>query len=335
MKQRILAVLVLCVVLFAGQALTVSASSSDAWENIPSDEWSGLEDPWASSSEYGFANDMIIFATVFDGLEAKVESAADIDKLKVFATELEPGHPYLVSLDFLCAIDREKLDKYDDVNLQVRFPAALLKNSPNAIGYSINGSQLETWCDTFGVESAQNLNLYYIDKTARIITPVVDGKTQIEDVDDLFASADGLALGPIFRQAMANPMEIDGHDIVYFQLEFAIYADANTTGVSSSDLVLNYWAGQKLMSDFRTTPAPESYYRTAILDSKGIIHVAKSAVGKKRVDTPAIAIGVTLLLAVVGVGIYLGQKVRQAAHERGIKGFKNILLDLLQPPDEP
>ncbi len=335
MKQRILAVLVLCVVLFAGQALTVSASSSDVWSGSPSDEWDDLGDPWVNSSEYGFANDIVVFATVFDGLEESIESVGDMDKLKVFSTELESGHAYLVSLDFICTIDQENLDKYDDVNLQVRFPTTLLKNSPNAIGYSINGEQLETWYDTFGINSMQNLDLYYLDKSARISILHADKDIQIEDADDLFASTDGLAIGEIFRQVAESPLEIRDHEIAYFVVSFVLYAEDNSTGIrSSSDVALNYWEGQRLMKSFKVTSAPEARYRTAVMDKNGNIHVPKADKNDAGFSATEIGVGVAVAIIILASVIYVILKVRKSAHERGVRGFMNILLDLMRLNDD-
>ncbi len=295
MKQKMLVVMLLCALCMVGRPLTVSAETSGSLEVIPPDV--SLDDTWSSMSDYGFANDMMIVMSVYDGLTRDTDTFDQmLDNMHILSAPLEAGHFYQITLDFMCSIDQSHLEKYEDINLQVRFPNTLLKNSPNAIGYSVNGSAIDTWCDTFGISSEETLDLYYLEGSGEV-SGLGDGGQFAPDVAALlFTSAEGAPIAQIFENNMEHVMDMDGYQIMFFQIEFTLYAAPHEGSLYYDDVALNYWAGQELMYAITTTSAPEAFYRTAVLEENGTVTLQESESDSSYTDR---FVNVALVIALV------------------------------------
>lgn len=336
MKQKWLVMLMaLCVTWFMVSPLTVSAESSDVPKDELSDDWSDVDDTWGKMNEYGYANDMMIVMSLYDGLEDDPTAADMLSKTHVLSAHLEPEHAYRASLDFMIVVDRENITKYDDINLQVRFPAILIQESPNAIGFSVNGSQIDTWYDTFGIDCEEDVDLYYIDGTGTLMTMKGEDDHVFTNtaMDYLFSSSSGLPMSTPFQEALEDTMQMGKYEVAYMRLEFAFYAAPHQGKITASSVALNYWEGQRLMYNVKTTPAPQSYYYTAALNEDGTVTIPQKQAASQQIGWGWFAVGI-LLLAILGIIIVLGFKVRKRAHERGITGFMNIFLDYMKLTDE-
>lgn len=297
MKQKMLVVMLLCALCVVGRPLTVSAATSGSREDVPPDV--ALDDSWEDVEKYGFANGMMVSMTLYDGLDEATDVSIDrLDRLHILSATLEPGHFYHVNLDFFCRVDAPDLDKYEDINLQVRFPNTLLQNSPNAIGYSVNGNALDTWCDTFGIDSAEDIDLYYVADSG-CMSCLIDGDSFAPGTDDLlFASAEGVPLGQIVDTALDNLMEMDGHQIAFFRVEFTLYAAPHEGEFYYNDIALNHWAGQKLMYVIGTTSAPEAFYYTATLEENGEVTLPESE-SDSSFTGRSVDVAITVVIALV------------------------------------
>lgn len=335
MKQKWFAALMtLCIMMFVASPLTVSAESSNVQNKEAFDDLGDLDDTWGSINEHGFANNMMIVMSLYDGLEDDPEMADRLNKTQVLSGHLEPGHIYRASLDFMIVVDRDNIEKYDDIKLQVRFPETLIRESPNAIGFSVNGSQIDTWYDTFGIDCEEDIDLYYLSDTGTLMTMASDEEHVFTDgaMDCLFASESGMLMAMPFQEALEDTIQMEKYEVAYMRLEFALYAAPQQGKISASGVALNYWEGQRLMYSLKTTPAPASSYRTATLDAHGkvILPPAETA-HENRIPWGFIWCTV---IAVVGLIIFLWYKVCKSAHERGITGFMNIFLDFMKLSDE-
>lgn len=163
MKQKCWVVLMACVVLLLGAPLTADAETSDASPLIQPDDLTWLDD-WGDLEEYGFANGLMVNAALYTGVFNPNEET-DPDNFQVVSAELEPDQFYTMYVDFFIVVDSQNLDRYEDCNLQVRLPATLLPDSPNAIGYGVNGDGIDTWADIFGLSSSETLDLCYVTET--------------------------------------------------------------------------------------------------------------------------------------------------------------------------
>lgn len=334
MKQKWLVVLTLVMMILLVNPLTVSAESSDLPKNEPSNDSSDVDDTWGSINDYGFANDMIIVMSLREGIDDDNQISSQLDNLHILSASLEPGQFYRVTLDFMCTIDQSNPKKYEDVNLQIRFPATLVAGSPNAIGFSINGNQIDTWYDTFGIDCKENLDLYYVEDSGEV--DFMDGYFGVlfkEFVDELFTSDKGMPISQIFDEVMDELADIDGYKVAFFQVKFTLYAAPRESTMYCDGAPLNYWVGQKLMSVYKATPAPAADYYTATMDANGNVQILHAAVDEPEDGVPWVVIGCIALL-VAGLIIFLGCKVRKSAHERGITGFMNIFLDFMRLSDE-
>ena len=320
MKQKWLVIAMLLVMLCGvAKPLTVSAESSDASGRM-SDDSLNFNDVWGDMSEIGFSNDMMITMTLFDGIEEDFSTADAIDRMHIMSAQLEPEHFYRATLDFICKIDQSDPNKYDDVNLQIRFPSALIGDWPNAIGYAINGDALETWSDTFGIDSQEAIDLYYLEDSGEVTFINGDGGKFAEGVEDaLFASAEGLPISPLFKKAMDDALEFGDCQVVFFQIKFTLYVVPHQhADVHTSDIALNYWAGRKLMSDVETTFAPEAHYYTATMNENGKVILPPenpTSISKQSGTGIWTLLGTAIILAVAFAAFQI-YKARKKAHEQ-------------------
>lgn len=337
MKQKCFTlILAACTLLCVVFPLSVSAS-----ESSHADEKSGVSDfrdlpfdsePWSQTSEAGFANDLIILMALYPSDDFDItepEEAADLLGMELFSTELEPYKFYHVELSVMAVVDDSDLSRYDDLRLQIRFPQTLAGG--NAIGYATSGEGLEAWADAFGISSTEPLDLYYIADSGKFSTPTTEVNFQEESMDALFSSERGIMLQPLLANALARPIEVDGHRIVFARLVFTLYTAPHEGEFRPEDMALDYWVAQKLMlTPF--TPAPAALYATATLKPNGRVSLPYNPGDAASQITLGIVVALVLAL-IIGL-TYITLKVRRSAHERGITGFRNICLDVLNSDDE-
>lgn len=350
MNKKLLTMLLLLVILVGslGSALTASAEEIDPPKDTGSISLEDLdrEELLASISELGFADGIMWMPSLFDGRDGidGVETIADMEKMHIMSAKLEAEHYYLVTLFFVAEMDSETPEKYDDVRLQVRFPTVLFADSVNAIGSAIQGGQITTHSESFGITCDEDLTLYYIADTAMIdcfkkYTPLTPDGAEV-----LFASSKGLPLG----EALDMTYELDGYECAAFEVKFLLYAAPLSSGtdVYRGDSELTYWAGRRLMHDLEDSPAPAGYPpRIATMDDDGTVHLPESPGADEDTVPDANAqkvapfsagfnwsVTILLVIAFAAVAVYLVFvviKVRKWAHDKGITGFKNIVLAFL------
>lgn len=322
--------MICCLLLGAAQPLTVSAEVS-ATQQVP-DIPHSPDESWGSMNDYGFANDMMIVMSLYDGLDEKEISLEGLDKFHIMSAHLESGHFYQARLDFFVVIDRKDMEKYDDVNLQVRFPATLLAGSPNAIGYSVNGSKLETWHDTFGITSDETLDLYYLNDSGQFDTFASKMTVSDTGIDRLFSSAQGMNLQSVFQDAFEDSMVDGAYEVSFFSMMFVIYAAPHQGAINPDDCALNYWAGEKLMMEPRITPAPEASYHTASLSADGKVSLANNAMENQSHRKTGVAIFVALLI--IAVAIVIGALHCRKLHAGRRRCFLDYFLKAMRLSDD-
>lgn len=332
MKRKLSVLLVICLMLCARSTLTVRADSVLPDDIVSAGNLFDLEDPWVQMNEFGFANDMIVFLSVYEGMELEFDSAESLARMSSASVNLEANQFYSVRLVIMATIDESDLSKYDDVNLQFRFPGTLMAKSCNAFGYSVNGAKLQTWASAFGIRSDKDLDLYYIENSAEIRTLESINELTADGEDLLFGSGQGLPLQSIFTEAIEASVEIDDHHVSGIELSFVIFTTPHHGNVATADVALNHWVAQDLMRE-DITPAPEVSFAIATMNNDGAVSLAHDTSTTTETDKIARSvIGLLFGLLCIGV-VYIVLKIRQAAHERGITGFRNIFLDFIDSND--
>lgn len=307
MKQKCWLILVMSAFLLLGTPLIVCAESSNASTLTRPDDLVGA-DGWDDLEDYGFVNDLMIVSALYAGMDSSDEGINNLGQPYVISAELEPNQFYTMSIDFLVVADHQNPDRYEDCKLQVRLPATLLANSPNAIGYGINGEGIENWADIFGLSSSENLDLCYVKDSCEFDF-ILGGeiRTLTDDAEALlFSHEEGLPIGECLDAAMVDTLPIDGHEIGYISLAFAFYTMPHQGSISTEDIALNYWAGQKLMQSPQVTPAPKGFCLAVRPDDDGTVEYLSQ--GKSSGSTMRrIVIGAVValtLIAILGIVIY-------------------------------
>lgn len=338
MKQKCFTLILLaCVLLCVTFSLPVSASeSSHADEKIDVSDFRDLPfdgDPWSQTSKIGYANDLIILMALYpsDNFDiTQPEEVADMLGMELLSAELEPYKFYHVELSIMAVVDDSDSSRYDDLRLQIRFPRTLAAGS-NAIGYATSGEGLEAWANAFGISSAEPLDLYYIADSGKFSTPTTEFNFQEESMDALFSSEQGIMLQPLLANALAHPIKVNGHRIAFARCAFVLYTAPHEGEFRPEDMTLDYWVTQELMYA-PCTPAPAASYATATLKPNGQVSLPYNPGNTASQITLGIVI-VCVLALIIGL-TYVILKVRRSAHERGIAGFRNICLDVLNSDDE-
>lgn len=340
MLKRFL-LLLLTLVCLSVDPLTVGAVSLDE-DTIPTD----ISDSEKERSqekvleELGASDGIVWLLSVSEGREGSDEmvTLADMGRMHFMSAELESGHFYNVDLLFMAEIDPNDAEKFTDVALQLRFPNVLLKDNVNAIGSAIHGDKITAKSESFGIASEEDLALYYVENTAKIIS--LDESIQLtsDGAEALFASDTGVPLDETLALTMIE--DVNGYKLATFDVRFLIYAAPldPEEGIYRGDSELTYWAGRKPMYDPEDSVAPSGRMpRVATMDQDGIIHLpvftddvvtgSSSNLGLDvHPDTDILIVLVVIVIGVIFVAVYLATKVRQQAHEDGITGFWNIFL---------
>lgn len=309
MKQKYWVTLVMCVILLFGTTLIVGAESSDTAMPLQPDDLAGVGG-WDDLEDYGFANGLMIVPALYAGMGDFDETISSLDQLYTISAELEPDQFYTMSIDFLVVLDQQNPDRYEDCNLQVRLPATLLADSPNAIGYGVNGEGIENWADIFGLSSSENLDLYYVKETCEFDF-ILGGeiRTLTDDAETLlFSHEEGLPIGKCLDAAMVNTLPIDGHEIGYMRLSFMFYTIPHQGSISTEDVALNYWAGQKLMQNQQVNPAPRSFCLVVQLNDDGTVedlYQGKPSDSTIRQRIVIVAVVALTLIAILVIVIYV------------------------------
>jgi len=296
--------------------------------SISDSEKEGLRE---DSSELGFPDGIMWTLSVYDGKEGMdgANTIADMEKMHIISTELEPDHFYSVTLFFVAEIDAATPEKYEDVHLQVRFPSVLFGDSVNAIGAAIHGKEITTDSNNFGITSQEDLTLYYIEDTAEIDCGDKATRLTPDGADVLFAGGKGVPLS----EALGATKEIDGQECAIFKVEFLLYTALLDPDIAiyRGDSELTYWAGRQLMCDAKDSVAPSCCIpRVAAMGEDGTVHLPKATEEEKSGSGNdfAILMVVTIIFIIIIV-IFVALKVRERAREEGITGFWNILTALM------
>ena len=340
MKKKCLMMLLCALICIWGVPLKVNAETSAQPPKTTTPPIEDAGDLFEYASEYGFANDMMIAMTAIEGIEGETPSIEYFSKMQVMSAELEAGKFYTISLDFIYEIKPSNLERFDDVNLQIRFPAVLLSGSPNAIGFAVNGSTISTWSDTFGIRTTEDIDLYYVEDSGEIWSMAEISKLNSDGIDILFASDSGLPMGGLLKSSQVGSADSSASQLGYCRVKFVIYTAPHEGKVSCEDIALNYWAAQDLMYDSKTTPAPESYYFKVALDENGAVVFPESSASTKDKITAWVEnltiedtiICVMLILAIMGICIWL--ILRHRARKRGYKSSMDLFLDSLRLSDD-
>lgn len=339
MKRKCLMVL-LCALIYiwGGVPLKVNAEISAQPPQTSTPPIGDAGDLFEYASENGFANDMVIAMTAIEGIEGENPSIEFFDKIQVMSAELEAGKFYTINLDFIYEVKPSNLERFDDVNLQIRFPAVLLSDSPNAIGFGVNGSTIKTWSDTFGIRATEDIDLYYVEGTGEIMSMPDVNILSSEGVDILLASDIGFPIGELLKSSHVGSADSDGSQLGFCQVKFVIYTAPHEGELYRGDIALNHWAAQDLMYDPKTTPAPESYYFKVALDENGAVVFPETDTA--TADDGTLTVRGVVTSAVVGLTIgftimtLAGVILRHRARKRGFNGIMEMFLDSMRLKDD-
>lgn len=285
MKQKLLVVMLSCVLCAVGWPLTVSAESSKGndWDMMPFDDRMSLDDIREGIADLGFEDGIFWVTMLYEGQDPN-DVAIVVDDLQVEEFRLEPGKFYTVETSIIAIWDKSERRRNSQTFIQARFPQAVLADDINAFGIAIMGEHVKCVGQTVPVTVAQDLRIHYVQDSAQMMSLATDGFTKVS-AQDLLESESGLCL----KQLLSNGNREDIPIVVSF-LTYSIYTEPieSTTVVEEP---LNFWARQEINGEAYTF-APAT--TVTMVDKEGNF-IERSAIPPK-VLIP------TIVLAVMTVG---------------------------------
>lgn len=262
MKQKLLVMLLLCLIFAIPTSLTVKADSSKAHAGgimPPFDEESlDLEEIREGISELGF-KDGIFWATLIHHGQNIEEFDPDV---QIGQAYLEPGEFYTVEIGLVAIWDEAERTRNAETFLQARFPQVVINSKPSSFGAAVFGDQVHCVAQTTPIIAAENLRVHYVENSAKFLSLAVDNDFEEVNAEDLLESESGICLYPILNTGSHTDMPMTMAFVSY-----SIYTEPLESG-GFDEYQPMFWVQQSVGGE-DYTPAPAT--TVSRVDSAGKI----------------------------------------------------------------
>ncbi len=256
MKQKLLVMLLLCLIFAISMALTVKADSSKGDMSPFDEELLDLDEIREGISELGFKDGIFWTTLVYEGQSPEdIATDAQIDHVY-----LEPGKFYTVEIGLIALWDEAERTRNAETFLQARFPQVIVNSKPNSLGAAVFGEQVHCIAQTIPIIAAENLRIHYVENSAKFLSLAVNNDFEEVNAEDLLESESGLCLYPILSTGSHTDMPMTGAFVAY-----SIYTEP-LEQVNASQYQLMIWDQQSLSGE-DYTPAPAT--KVSLVNHRG------------------------------------------------------------------